>query len=92
MGLIPNRTNKTVLSSVCRFGAQIFFDTQQLIVFFNPFASAGCAGLQMAGIQGHRHISNKAVDSLAAAVRDTRTPASLTAQSDRFNGFLTLVA
>ena len=84
--LKPHRTDKTVFSGIYRFAAQVFFDAQQLIIFFNPFTPAGCAGLQMAGIQGHRHIGDKAVDGLAAAVGDTCAPAGLPAHLNGFNG------
>ena len=87
MGLKSHRTDKTVFSGIFSFATQVFFDAQQLIILLHPFASAGCAGLQMAGIQGHGHISDKTVNGLAAAVGDTCAPAGLPAHLNGFDGF-----
>ncbi len=87
MALKPHRTDKTVFSGIFRFAAQFLFDAQQLIIFFNPFAPAGCAGLQMSGVQGHRHIGDKAVDGLPAAMGNTGTPIGLPTHLNRLDGF-----
>ena len=48
--------------------AQLLLDAQQLVVLRHTLGAAGCAGLDLAGVQGHGQIGDGGVLGLAGAV------------------------
>ena len=63
----------------------IGLDLQEPVVFGDPLAAAGRAGLDLAAAHGHGEVGQEGVLGLAGAVRDHVAPAGLLAHLNRFD-------
>src|SRR5574344_1740254 len=68
----PSATQVVERGTTGVFGhiAQIFFDAQQLVVLGDTVAAAHRASLDLASVQAHSDVGNRAVFGFARAVRD----------------------
>ena len=56
----------------CGRRAEPLFDAQQLVVLGDAVGAAGRAGLDLAGVGGHREVGDERIFGFARAVRDHR--------------------
>ena len=68
---------------IAKFG----FDAQELVVFGNPIRAGGSAGLDLAHVQGHGQVGDRAVFGFAGAVAGDGAPAGPVTGLNSFEGF-----
>ena len=59
-----------VFAEVLGFVAEAFFDAHKLVVFADAVGTAGTAGFDKTGVEGHDEVGNGGVLGLSRTVRD----------------------